>query len=69
MTMVLTIVFFFALFCTMYFLSRLLTWHAWKISPQNFKKGISNKAILECNIIGILSVILWSIVFYFNQLN
>jgi hypothetical protein len=66
MKLLLTIIFFLALGTSVYFFGKLLTWIAWKIKPENFKKEITNKDILYYNIVMIISLILWSILFYFK---
>ncbi len=66
--MLLTVVFFFALTGTIYFFGKLITWHAWKIAPHNFKKEIRDKDILTYNLIGLTSAVLWSVVFYYCHL-
>jgi hypothetical protein len=66
MKIILTIIFFLASSTSVYFFGKLLTWIAWKIKPENFKKEISNTDILTYNIVMIISLILWSILFYFK---
>jgi hypothetical protein len=66
MKIILTIIFFLASSTSVYFFGKLLTWFAWKIKPENFKRDISNKDILTYNIVMVVSLILWSILFYFK---
>lgn len=66
MKITLTIIFFLALSTSVYFFGKLLTWIAWKIKPENFKKEITNNDILIYNIVMVISLILWSILFYFR---
>jgi hypothetical protein len=66
MKTVLTIIFFLASSTSVYFFGKLLTWIAWKIKPENFKKEITKKNILCYNIVMIISLVLWSILFYFK---
>lgn len=66
MKLILTIIFFLATSTSVYFFGKLLTWIAWKIKPENFKKEITDKDILTYNIIMFISLILWSLIFYFN---
>jgi hypothetical protein len=65
MKLLLSIIFFLASSTSVYFFGKLLTWIAWKIKPENFQKQITNKDILSYNIVMIISLILWSILFYF----
>jgi hypothetical protein len=66
MKLLLTIIFFLASSTSVYFFGKLLTWIAWIIKPENFKKEITNKDILSYNVVMIISLILWSILFYFK---
>lgn len=66
MKLILAITYFFASATSVYFFGKLLTWIAWKIKPENFKTEITNKNILTYNIIMIISLILWSIIYYFK---
>lgn len=59
-----TLVFFLSLFGTFVFIGKLLTWHAYKISPQNFEKRFSNTEILIANLVGIVSLLGWTFLFY-----
>jgi hypothetical protein len=65
MELLLSIIFFLASSTSVYFFVKLLTWIAWKIKPENFKREITNKDILAHNIVMNISLILWSILFYF----
>ena len=68
MKIMLTIAFFFAMSTTVYFFGKILTWVAWKINPSGFSENfkITNKDILSYNIVMIVSIILWSIIFYYK---
>jgi hypothetical protein len=66
MKLTLTILFFLASSTSIFFFVRLLTWVAWKIKPEHFEKGITNKNIFSYNVVMIISLILWSILFYFK---
>ena len=59
-----TLLFSLSLLGTFCFVSKFFTWHAYKISPHNFKKEISNGDILIANVIGYLSIIGWTLLFY-----
>ena len=67
MKLLLTLIFFLASSTSVYFFGILLTWIAWKIKPENFKKEITNKDILSYNVVMFISLILWSILFYFKN--
>lgn len=67
MNIILSIIFFLALTTSVYFFGKLLTWIAWKINPTNFKKDITKTDILSYNIVMIISIVLWTIL-YFNSL-
>jgi hypothetical protein len=67
MKLLLSIIFFLASSTSVYFFGKLLTWIAWKIKPENFKKEITNKDILSYNVVMFISLILWSILFYFKN--
>jgi len=66
MNLLLTFLFFLALCGTTYFIGRLFTWGVYKINPDNFKNKFTNKHILKTNIVMFISIILWSIIYYFN---
>lgn len=66
MKILLTIIFFLATSTSVYFFGKLVTWAVYKINPENSKKEITNKDILSYNIVMIISLILWSILFYFK---
>jgi hypothetical protein len=66
MKLLLSIIFFLASSTSVYFFGKLLTWITWKIKPEKFQKQITNKDILSYNIVMIISLILWSILFYFK---
>jgi hypothetical protein len=53
-----------ALLGTFYFIGKLATWHAYKISPQNFRNPFTNKDVFVSNIIGFISLALWGFCFY-----
>jgi len=61
---IITIMFTLALSGSVYFFGRLMTWVVFKINPTNIKKEFTNKDILISNIVMIISIILWSIIFY-----
>ena len=63
--LLLTICFFLSLFGTFVFIGKLLTWMSIKIAPQSFERGFTNGDIFIANLIGILSCIGWTILFYF----
>lgn len=60
----LTIVFFFAMITSVYFFGKLITWHAYKINPKNFKNHISSDSINWYSFVMFISIILWSILFF-----
>jgi len=60
----LTIIFIGALATTTYFIGQLMTWMVTKIAPQNCKKPFLEKDKHKANLVMVLSIILWSIVFY-----
>ena len=64
MKILITIMFFTALNLTIYFISRLLLYTAYKINPTTFKRGFTNKEILYSNVVMVIAIILWSIIFY-----
>lgn len=68
MKIMLTIIFFLAMSTSVYYISRLLNCVSWMINPTSFKEGfeITKKDILSYNIVMIVSIILWSIIFYFK---
>ena len=53
-----------ALFCTIYFFGKLMTWVVYKIAPQNCEKEFTKNNILITNLVMLLGIILWSILFY-----
>jgi hypothetical protein len=59
-----TLIFSLSLFGTFYFISKFFAWHAYKISPQNFKREITNKDVLIANVVGYISVIGWALLFH-----
>jgi hypothetical protein len=61
---ILTIIFMVAIATTTYFFGRLMTWMATKISPENFKKSFTGLDILKANIVMVISIVLWGVVFY-----
>lgn len=68
MKILLTIVFFLAMSTSVYFMGRLLVWVAWISNPESFVEGyeITRKDILYYNFVMFVSIILWSIIFYFK---
>jgi hypothetical protein len=64
MKLILTIIFFLAFSGTTYFVGRLLTWFLYKVKPENYKKEFTKKDIRNANIVMIISIILWSILYY-----
>lgn len=60
------IIFFFALCGTFYFFGKLTTWATWKIEPKNFKKEFTRKDIFKANTVLLISIILWTTLFYLN---
>lgn len=68
MKIMLTIIFFFAMSTSVYFMGRLLVWVAWISNPESFVEGyeITRKDILYYNFVMFVSIILWSIIFYFK---
>lgn len=64
--LLLTTVFFFAMITSVYFFGKLLTWHAYKINPKNFKNNLSSDSIYWYSFVMFISIILWSIIFYNN---
>ncbi len=65
--LILTLVFFSAFVTKIYFLGKIITWHAYKINPKNFSKHISSDNITWYNFVMLLSIILWSILFYYSK--
>jgi hypothetical protein len=62
---ILLLICFILAFCgTTWFFGRLLTWHALKISPQNFKKDFTDRMVLITNIVMYISISLWGVIFY-----
>ena len=61
---ILTFIFFFAMITSVYFFGKLITWHAYKINPKNFREHISSDSIIWSNVVMFISIILWSIIFY-----
>jgi hypothetical protein len=49
---------------TIYFISKLLHWMAYKINPTSFKREFTDKDVENSNYSMIIAVILWSIIFY-----
>lgn len=66
MNLLLTIMFFVALSGTIYFFGKLACWMVIKINPTCGLRPITNKDILGYNIIMVVSIILWSIIFYYS---
>jgi hypothetical protein len=66
MNLFLTFVFFLAFGTSIWFLSRLFIMIASKIKPENFRP-ITNKDILGYNIVMFISILLWSVLFYFRN--
>ena len=62
--LILTVIFFVACATSVYFFGKLLTWIAWVIKPENFKREITPRQILSYNIVMFISLILWSVLFY-----
>lgn len=61
---ILSILFVLALCGTIYFFGSLATWMVYKIAPQNCKVEITRKYINRYNMVMIISIILWGILFY-----
>ena len=66
MKLLMTLIFFAAFCGTTFFFSRLMFWMVSKISPSSFKNKITNSQILSYNIIMIISIILWTILYYLS---
>lgn len=66
MKVILTVLFFLASSTSIFFFGKLLTWVAWKINPNNFEKDISKSEIFRYNMVMIISLILWSMLFYLS---
>jgi len=64
MKILLTLIFMIALSFTIYFISKLLHWMAYKINPTSFKREFTDKDVENSNYSMIIAVILWSIIFY-----
>ena len=64
MNIILSIIFFLAFSTTTYFISRLLTWFLFKLKPENCKKDFTIKDIRNTNIVMIISIFLWTIIYY-----
>lgn len=64
MNITMTIIFFLALSTSVYFYGKLLTWVAWIIKRKNYSKVIADKYIGIYTTVMIISIILWSILFY-----
>ena len=62
--LLLTAIFILALATSVYFFGRLMTWMVYKIAPQNCKKEFTKKDILRTNLIMVVSILLWAVLFY-----
>lgn len=61
---ILTIIFILALSGTIYFFGSLATWMVYKIAPQNCKREITTSEIRNYNVVMMISILLWAIIFY-----
>lgn len=61
---ILSILFFFALSTTTYFFGKLMTWVVYSIAPQSRQKEFTKKDIATANKVMIVSIVLWTIIFY-----
>ena len=66
MKIIQTVIFFFACGTSVYFFGRLLTWAVQKINPDSFDNPMTKKEILNANLVMIVSIFLWSILFYLH---
>ena len=62
--LVLTVMFFLAFSGTTYFIGRLLTWFLYKLRPENCEKEFTKRDIRNANLVMIISILLWSIIYY-----
>jgi hypothetical protein len=61
-----TIVFFFALLFSIYFFGKLMTWMVERIKPNYLEDMITQSDITRYCLVMLISIILWSILFYDN---
>ena len=57
-----TLLFLLSLIGTFYFVAKLLVWHAY--STQEREREVTNRDILIANVVGYISIIGWTVLFY-----
>ena len=62
--LLLTSIFILALSTSVLFFGKLMTWMVCRIVPQNCKKEFTNKDVLRANLIMVVSILLWAVLFY-----
>ena len=62
--LLLTAIFILALSTSVLFFGKLMTWMVYKIASQNCKKEFTKKDVLRANLIIVVSILLWAVLFY-----
>lgn len=65
-SLLLSFVFFFSLFGTFLFVGKLLTWMSIKIAQKSFDRDFTSKDIFIAQIIGVLSCLGWSFLYWWH---